>query len=377
MGQAAPSPAVTRGIANRAYTSARRSPPATGSDRVSRAASGTARPQRNLWLRSGAIYALVLLIVLADWLTPAGIVVGILLGVPILVSSAGDSPREVLAVTITSVIGFLMAAIFGRGPISPEAVWLPNRLFAIVAIGTSGIIALILQRRRVDAEAARRDAESARDLSRILHSLMAHDLRSPLALARDTLGAVLQPLRSGSSVDVELIADVDARLRRSLRAIQLVLDSARAELGPSGDAAATAPIDVNRDVIEEVASFVEEASASGKELRLELPERPLCARVDSTVLRQSVAILVDNAIRYAVPGPVWIEAGGDGHDVFIRVRDSGPGLSSRRAQSRSDSGEGLGLKLCAMLAQRAGGDLAVARDDVSGTEFVLWLPANS
>lgn len=334
------------------------------------------------WPRSAAIYALVLLIVLADWLTPAGIVVGILLGVPILLSSAGDSRGEVLAVSVASTVGFVVAAVFGRGPIAPEAVWLPNRLFAVVTIAVSSILALILQRRRmdaegarIDAEGARADAESARDLSRLLHSLMAHDLRSPLALARDTLGSIERPLRSGTPVDLELVAEVDARLRRSLRAIQLVLDSARGELTDPSERVARPRVDAGAEIRDEVAAFAEEAHRSAKELHCDLPAGSL-ARVDPAVLRQSVAILIDNAIRYAVPGPIRVSATVDERAVHVHVRDSGPGLSRRRAEGGSGSGEGLGLRLCALLAQRAGGALDVVRDADDGSELALRLPAD-
>jgi K+-sensing histidine kinase KdpD len=324
--------------------------------------------------RSILIYGLVLLIVLADWLTPAGIVVGMLLSVPILLSSAGDDRNHVLAVGITGTIGFVVAAMFGEGPISPRTVWLPNRLFALVVIIASCLLALLLQRRRLQAEAARADAESARDLGRLLHSLMAHDLRAPLALARQALGAVEHPLRSGLPVDLGLVADADARLKRSLRTTQLVLDSARAELTRTEEATSIAPlVDAAREIREEVASFEEEARGRRMELSLELAEADLAARIDPAVLRQSVAILVDNALRHAVPGVLRIAAVHEGAELLVSVRDCGPGLTRRRAEAHG-AGEGLGLRLCELLAQRAGGRLEVARDDENGTEFVLRLP---
>lgn len=334
-----------------------------------------ARAIRHSRARAPAIYALVVGIVLADWLTPAGVVVGILLGVPILLSSAGDRPRDVVAVSAISAIGFIVAAVFGRGPISPEAVWLPNRLFAIVAIAVSGVLALILQRRRLEAEAARGEAESARDLSRLLHSLMAHDLRSPLALARDAFAAVEGSSRSGVPLDLELISDVDARLGRSLRAIQLVLDAARTGIEPSCTDGSVAPaVDVAREVREEVAAFEDEARTRGKALVVDVSRGAAAARIDPSVVRQALGILVDNAIRYSVPGLIRVTVTPVAAHVNVSVCDSGPGLTWHRSRSGGRSGEGLGLKLCELLVQRAGGALEVARDDESGTEFVLRLP---
>lgn len=352
----------------------RRKPSSAGS--AARGLADAGRRIRGAYVRQAGIHALVVLIVLADWLTPAGVVVGILLGVPILLSSAGDRPRDVVVVSVLSAVGFFLAAVFGRGPISPEAIWLPNRLFAITAIAASAVLALMLQRRRIDAETARRDAESSRDLSRVLHSLMAHDLRSPLALARDALAAVDGPLRSGMPVDLEMIAEVDARLGRSLRSIQLVLDAARTDLEPSRANGSVAPVvDVCREVREEFFAFEDEARAHGKSLVLDLGRGTAPARVDPSVVRQALGILVDNAIRYAEPGPVQVAVTPVKGHVHVSVRDSGPGLTRHRSRPGARAGEGLGLRLCGLLVQRAGGTLAVARDDDRGTEFVLVLPA--
>ena len=370
MGKATAASAVTWG-GEAAPASAPRDSARVGDASVLARAMHAVRDSR---ARPPALYALVIAIVLADWVTPAGVVVGILLGVPILLSSAGDRPRDVVVVSAISGVGFVMAAVFGRGPISPEAIWLPNRLFAIIAIAASAILSLLLQRRRLEAEAARGEAESARDLSRLLHSLMAHDLRSPLALARDALSGVQGASRSGVPLDLELISEVDARLGRSLRAIQLVLDAARADLEPRSTNGSDAPVvDVCREVREVVAAFEDEARAHGQTLVLDAGRGGAAARVDASVLRQAIGILVDNAVRYSVPGPIRVAVAPAHTGVHVSVRDSGPGLTHHRARNGTGSGEGLGLRLCAMLVQRAGGDLEVTRDDEAGTEFVLRL----
>jgi signal transduction histidine kinase len=244
----------------------------------------------------------------------------------------------------------------------------------MVAIIASCLLALGLQRRRVQAESARVDAESARDLGRLLHTLMAHDLRAPLTLARQALDAIQTPLRHGTPVDVALLADVDARLERSLRAIQIVLDSARSELDEPEQLFVPVPIvDVGREIRDEVASFEAEAAGRGKDLRLGLPPDPLRAGVDPAIVRQSLAILIDNALRYADPGPIRIGAAVENGELLVTIGDSGPGLTGRRVAA-TRSGEGLGLKLCGLMAERAGGALEIARDDETGTEFVLRLP---
>ena len=107
-----------------------------------------------------------------DWLTPAGVVVGILLGVPIVLSSMSEDPREVWIVTAASIVGFVAAAALGRGPISPTEIWVPNRVLAALSLPASGALALILQRRRMEARRSAELSQRASGLNRLLLSLL-------------------------------------------------------------------------------------------------------------------------------------------------------------------------------------------------------------
>ena len=46
------------------------------------------------------------------------------------------------------------------------------------------------------------------------------------------------------------------------------------------------------------------------------------------------------------------------------------------AHSTTGPGSGIGLRLCRLLAERAGGSLDVVRDGPEGTELVLRLPTH-
>ena len=344
-------------------------------------------------------YALVLAITVIDGLIPAGIVVGILLTIPVLLSSIGDEPADVFFVSACAVVGFIVAAVFGRGAISPAAVWIPNRVFVTIAVLASCPLALILQRRRLDAEAARTRAERARDVSQLLQSLMAHDLRAPLALAAQALQVAREAL-PGSS-ETPLLHDVEGRLERSLDTVDRVLEASRAALAAApptplaggvaeasrvagalagGNGAATseeeAPaVNVATVVHELLTRFEDDARTQGKTLELRLPQRdPGWLRVDATVLPQVLSIVVENALRHANPGSVRVSVSATSRELRISVADAGPGYSRRRAQPGAATGAGLGLKLSRVLAAKAGGTLTLEKDEASGSEFVLRLP---
>lgn len=320
---------------------------------------------------------LVLAILVVDWLTPAGVVVGILLSIPIFLASGSDTPRPVWITGGVALAGFVVAAYFGRGPIAPAAVWVPNRVITLLSLPASGALALVLQRRRLDAVRGLEEARAERDLNRLLMSLLAHDLRAPLSVAEQGFKYVQDSLADGRPIDTALLVDVRARMRRSLRAIDVVLSVARANLRDSDGQPPRALAPAQSELQAEIDSFREEAAAQGKPLRVDLAELgDAVATGDSLVLRQAVAILVDNAIRHAVPGPVRVSGTRTAGALEVRVADSGPGLSLHQARGASPSrGSGLGLELCRLLVDRAGGTLEVERDGPEGTTFLLRLPA--
>lgn len=317
----------------------------------------------------------VLVIVALDWITSAGVVVGILLSIPIVLASLSDDRRQVWLITTLAIAGKLVASLHGMGPISPASVWVPNRVIAFLSLPASAYLALLLQRHRCDAERARDAALSARDLNRLLMSLLAHDLRSPLTLAVQGLDYVGGAARSGQEIDEELVGDLRARLNRSLRAVETVLTVARE--GLEGSPAEGARLELTRvgpEIEAEVASFAGEARHLGKTIVTEvggLEDADPDLRIDVVVLRQALAVLLDNAVRYGVPGEIKVAAEHEGHALVVRVRDRGPGLSS----APLSHGSGLGLELARTLMARVGGRLDVERDDPLGTEFALRLPA--
>ncbi|HET9982477.1 MAG TPA: HAMP domain-containing sensor histidine kinase [Longimicrobiales bacterium] len=351
-----------------------------GGGRPGHAADPRARVGAARWpgWTSGRITAVALgltaLIVAADWLTPAGVVVGILLAFPIILASVSDEPRSVWLAFGVALLGRSLAVVFGKGPVAPPEFWLPNRVLVFLTLPASLGIGLLLQRRRFAAEAARAAAERASELNRLLLSLMAHDLRSPLATAIRTFEYVEGQLERGRPVEHELLAEVHARLRRNLATMDGVLRVARAELDAATAAGPAAAVPLAASLASEVDGFAAEAAARGK--RLETDFSALGGdryALDERVLRQAVGIVVDNAIRHALPGAVRVRADAVPDAVVVRVADEGPGLSA--PGRRPSSGSGIGLQLCVALVARVGGAIDVERDGPDGTTFAVRVPA--
>jgi signal transduction histidine kinase len=128
--------------------------------------------------------------------------------------------------------------------------------------------------------------------------------------------------------------------------------------------------------------------AEAKKIKLEFtPGVAAPVFVDAVRVRQAVANLIDNAIKYTPEGGevklrVYLESG----DVVLQVSDTGPGVPEaeqpriwerlyRGDQSRSQSGLGLGLSLVRAIVEAHGGKTTVRNAPERGAIFELRLPA--
>jgi signal transduction histidine kinase len=108
--------------------------------------------------------------------------------------------------------------------------------------------------------------------------------------------------------------------------------------------------------------------------------------VDRPRIRQALANLLDNALKYTPRGGrVSIEARRSGGDVTVSVTDSGVGIPDdelphiwtrlyRGDKSRSTRGLGLGLSLVKAIVEAHGGKVAVQSRPGEGSRFEIHLP---
>jgi signal transduction histidine kinase len=102
---------------------------------------------------------------------------------------------------------------------------------------------------------------------------------------------------------------------------------------------------------------------------------------DKDLLREAVANLVDNAVRFSSPGAaVTLRVAKGAAGPSIDVTDTGPGIESARLDTlferfqRSDSGSGLGLAIARRVVERHGGSLRVRTSAGAGSTFTIELP---
>ena len=214
---------------------------------------------------------------------------------------------------------------------------------------------------------------------------IAHDLRTPLMRLQ---GIAEMALSSEADPEVlrEALMDSLEESKRIGSMLNALMDISESEAGTMR--LNTDGVNLLR-LIEEVVdlySFV----AEGKEISLHTAcDQDLHLTADPTRMRQALANLLDNALKYTRPGGrVDIEARQNQAEIVITVSDTGIGIPPgelpnvwnrlyRGDQSRSEHGLGLGLSLVKAIVQAHRGKVAVLSEPGVGSVFSITLPKGS
>ena len=211
---------------------------------------------------------------------------------------------------------------------------------------------------------------------------VAHDLRTPMTRLRVTAESALatnDPARYR-----EALSDCLEESERVLSMLTTLMDISEAETGTMK--LNVSQVEVARVVGEVTDLYEDAAEEAGVALRVSVPDQ-LAVNADRDRLRQALANLVDNAIKYTPRGGrVDVSASRGDNVVIIRVADTGPGISEhdlprifdrlyRSDQSRATRGLGLGLSLVRAYVEAQGGTVTVNSTPGAGATFTLRLPA--
>lgn len=235
--------------------------------------------------------------------------------------------------------------------------------------------------------AARAEAEEANRLKDEFLAMVSHELRTPL---NAILGWVAL-LRGGSlstpyTVHALEVVDRNARLQAEL--VADLLDVARSLTGrlhvePSDQVDLLA---LARETAEQVRGT---ALGKGVELAVELPEGDLPVWGERDRLRQVIAKLLTNAIKFTpAPGRVTLSLARVGSFAEIVVTDTGIGIppaflphvferftQADTGSTRQHGGLGLGLAIVRQLVDLHRGHIQVTSDgEGRGARFIVRLP---
>ncbi len=207
-----------------------------------------------------------------------------------------------------------------------------------------------------------------------------HDVMTPLTVLQGHLSAIRERTLSGEAVDP---AEVRSSLEEAHYMGSLIHNlDAVAKLEAASKDLTNGGIDLAALVVRVVERHRPIARTRGIDVEFTVPEAPVEAAGDVTLLEQAVSNVVHNAVRYNEDGghvSVLLES--DGDRFVLRVLDDGPGvppeslpmLAERRfrsteARTRRKDGRGIGLAIAKDVAERHGLTLTFANLDPHGLE---------
>jgi len=220
---------------------------------------------------------------------------------------------------------------------------------------------------------------------------IAHEIKNPLTPIQLSAQRILRYIDRNSGglqppirTEFEkLAAECASLIEREVQTLEsLVSEFSRFARFPS---ARLAPSDINPIVESAVALF--QGRLEGIAVRADLASSLPPVRVDSELMRQVLANLIDNAAE-AMEGSrirqlrLATRTVGDGDAVEIEVSDSGHGISPADKDklflphfSTKDRGTGLGLAIASRIIAEHNGTIRVEDNVPAGTRIVLRFPA--
>ncbi|GHB09534.1 MULTISPECIES: HAMP domain-containing sensor histidine kinase [Streptomyces] len=195
---------------------------------------------------------------------------------------------------------------------------------------------------------------------------LSHRLRTPLTVLR---------LNAASLGDGAAAEQTRAAVAQLEREVDTVIRTAR-EAGPRTAEVPRAGCDAAEVVRERMTFWSALAEDEGRTWRVAGVDRPARIPVARADLGAALDALLGNVFRHTPEGTAFAVDVHHGEDaVIVLVSDAGPGIPDPEAAmargrgSGTDGSTGLGLDIVRRLAESTGGDLAIGRSVLGGTEI--------
>jgi signal transduction histidine kinase len=243
-----------------------------------------------------------------------------------------------------------------------------------------------LEQRNRDLAHANAELQQLDQLKSDFVSLVSHELRAPLTTLNGGLELALQQAVSLPVETRKILETMSRESERLTHFVQTILDVSRLDAGKIRlHPGPVAVIPLLKRAVEVI------LSTSNRPIEWNLcPDLPpLWA--DETYLEEIIRNLLRNADKYSPGGlPILISACCEGHDLYIRVGDCGPGVPAalqsqiferfyRGPDTQNAPGWGLGLYFASRITEALGGKLTLRSPRQKdprhpGSEFSISLP---
>lgn len=219
-----------------------------------------------------------------------------------------------------------------------------------------------------------------------MYSVIAHDLRSPMASIRMVLNLVVQSA-SEETVGPELYALLDQANKESEEVHDLLDNLLKWTKSQTGRLNVVLQDLDLKDIVPGVVEIFEMiAQAKRIKLNLQRADESLVVHADNDMLKTVVRNFLSNAIKFSPEdSTIEIIMSKEGENAKISVRDHGVGIAADRLETifhkgdttygtGGEEGSGLGLQLCQDFARKNGGDCTVESVEGEGSTFSVLIP---
>jgi signal transduction histidine kinase len=214
--------------------------------------------------------------------------------------------------------------------------------------------------------------------------ILVHELRAPVGASK-SMAAVLRYLNQEDENLNSVLGRIEARMDELLSLVDDILNLSQIKAGrPLGDIAVHDLVIKTRNDCE---PYLDEATAKGLSLFLDLPTSPVLVRIDLQGYHLILSNLVSNAVKYTPVGSIQILLHKQGPWAVLQVTDTGIGIPEaqisqifaefyRASNARQSQipGTGVGLAGVKELVDRFDGELEVVSEENQGSKFTVRLP---
>ena len=219
-----------------------------------------------------------------------------------------------------------------------------------------------------------------------MYSVIAHDLRSPMASIRMVLNLVIQSA-TPESVGPELFMLLDNANKEAEEVHDLLDNLLKWTKSQTGKlTVVTQELDLC-DIIPGAVEIFDMIAAS-KHITLEQigTNQSIKVLADNDMMKTVLRNFMSNAIKFSPEGStIQISVNNEGEFARVSVKDQGVGIAANRLGSifhkgestsgtGGEEGSGLGLQLCQDFARKNGGDCFVESVEGEGSTFSFTIP---
>ena len=232
-------------------------------------------------------------------------------------------------------------------------------------------------------EQKNRELETLNNTKEKLFSIVAHDLRSPIAQLKNSLDLV-----NKEQISTDTFQQISAKLSAEVDQLHTTLDNLlRWSMSQFQGIKATPEKIALSEIIQKKLSLFKQ-SFEQKNISLKLEGLDVFVWADRDHVLLIMRNILSNAIKYSYPnGAICIRARVENNNIIIEIADNGMGMNELMLASlfspghmlsstgtSNEKGTGLGLKLCKEFIEKNNGAMWVKSAEQKGTSVFISLP---